>query len=230
MISKPDDDHMLTLFKEAEPHFDLASFEHIYTTAHSLIFLMTRSVNLVGKVLRARQESLSMPIPEDLRLQCESLEQEILDWSLEEQLAPFQPQFDEDSFEILLHQSRAFHNALVIYHSQHVRLMSYRFLRPNVEKVLDSIEYLEKKKASIDSKAAPLFWPAFIAASEAFDHDFQERFRRWYDDAELYGVRAATTGSNVLHEVWMVGPDSADRTTSLWRSVVERSGTGLMLT
>ncbi|KAF2967005.1 hypothetical protein GQX73_g6597 [Xylaria multiplex] len=50
---------------------------------------------------------------------------------------------------------------------------------------LESIEAIENIKTQTNTLAAPLFWPAFIAATEAFDKAHQERFRTWHNAVEV---------------------------------------------
>lgn len=76
---------------------------------------------------------------------------------------------------------------------------------------------------------APIFWPAFIAASEAFDPALQARCRKWHDGVAAYGIAAVRTGIDVVSEVWEVGPSRAERRTSVWRTVLKGSGGSLML-
>ncbi|KAH9427181.1 hypothetical protein MCOR02_012422 [Pyricularia oryzae] len=105
------------------------------------------------------------------------------------------------------------------------------YLRPHVRMVLDSIGAIEQLKSQTSILAAPLYWPAFIAGSEAFDRELQDGFKEWYRQVEFYGIASARTGSEVLSRVWEAGPvtDHHLRTTSHWRMVVERLGSILML-
>lgn len=108
--------------------------------------------------------------------------------------------------------------------------MSHRYLRQYVQAVLDSIEAIEQLKAETKILAAPLFWPAFMGATEAFEPRHQERFRLWYERVEVYGIEAVRTGIQVVHEVWRQGPTTNRQMHSGWRNVVERNGDHLMLT
>ena len=121
--------------------------------------------------------------------------------------------------------------ALIIYFAQHIRLMGYRYLQSYVKDVLESIEAIEKIKAESHILAAPIYWPAFIAASEAFHEDLQRRFRDWYDEqVGVYGIEAVRSGISVLSEVWSRGPSASSPSfTSRWRMVLQETGAHLML-
>lgn len=135
----------------------------------------------------------------------------------------------ETNATIITLMTRAFHQAVVIYFAQHVRLFAHYYMQPYIHKVIDSIEAIERIKAETEVLAAPLYWPAFIAASEAFDPDLQDRFRKWYEQVEAYGIGIGRTGFGVLSEVWERGPCRGETLTSIWRLVVQDHGTVLLL-
>jgi arginine metabolism regulation protein II len=62
------------------------------------------------------------------------------------------------------------------FFAQHIRRLGHRYLKPYVEDVLDRIEAVERIKTEWQVQALPLYWPAFIAASETFDLRLQDRF------------------------------------------------------
>jgi arginine metabolism regulation protein II len=162
--------------------------------------------------------------------QCDDIEREIIDWSCEAELAKFASAADTKSYEIIKQYTVGFHNALIIYFSQHIRLISFRYLRPYVERVLDCMETIENIKTSSEILAGPIFWPMFIAASEAFDESLQQRCRTWFDRVDVYNVGAARIGNEIIEEVWRRSSEPMQFSTSLWRVVVEDSGRTLMLT
>ncbi|KAL4795170.1 fungal-specific transcription factor domain-containing protein [Aspergillus venezuelensis] len=205
----------------------------IYGIPCTLLLLLTRAIELLNKLYDAQAQSQGVHIPSHLVAECDELESSILEWRADhDQDKP--PSAISDSIpstnaRIIRHQTIAFHNALVIYFAQHIRLLSHRFLRPYVASVLESIEAIERMKIESNILAAPLYWPTFIAASEAFDPALQERFRRWHENMDVYGIEALRTGMDVVEEVWRAGPRSGNRATSYWRAIVEESGRTLML-
>ena len=209
---------------------EMSAYECIYGIPQSLLILLKESIEVIDEVNHHRMNTEDTSIPEGLNQICDDLEQKIMDWPLDERLHRYEESTNGISATIIYHQTRAFLNALIIYFSQSVRLMSHRYLRQYVQAVLDSIEAIEQLKAETKILAAPLFWPAFMGATEAFEPRHQERFRLWYERVEVYGIEAVRTGIQVVHEVWRQGPTTNRQMHSGWRNVVERNGDHLMLT
>lgn len=218
------------MLAEEGPVPGLTSYECIYGIPLSLLLLLKETIDVIDQVQNHRMNSDSLSITEPLSDVCDDLEQKIMDWPLEERLHRYKDSTNGTSVTIIYHQTRAFLNALIILFSQGVRFMGHRYLRQYVHKILDSIEAIEQLKAETKVLAAPLFWPAFMGATEAFEPIHQERFRRWYGRVEIYGIEAARTGIKVVHEVWRQGPATYKTVHSGWRDVVRRREECLMLT
>ncbi|KAF5006439.1 hypothetical protein FDECE_7199 [Fusarium decemcellulare] len=202
------------------------AYESIYAIPQSLLMLLSQATELINQVTDAREESRNSEIPKSLVERCDDLEKRIMDWHAES--TPSNK--SSSNSNIIQHMTRAFHNAIIIFFAQHIRLMGYRYLQTFVENVIESIEAVERIKAEAQILAAPIYWPAFIAASEAFDPNLQDRFRSWYNQVEIYGIECMRTGIRVLVDVWAEGPSRGTRTTSLWKVVAKRTGSSLMLT
>lgn len=223
-----------TLTPRTTTSTELSSYECIYGVPQSLLLLLKACIELIDEVDDERTKSGTLNIPDSLNRLCDNLEREILDWPLEDR----EPRDSQNaaaatssSANIIYHQTRAFLNALIIYFSQSIRLLGFRYLRQYVQAVLESIEAIEDIKAETKIIAAPLFWPAFIAATEAFEPLQQERFRAWYDRVQVYGIASVRTGIQVVQEVWRSGPVNSNRQMQCsWRGIVERTGDCLMLT
>ncbi|KAL2826625.1 fungal-specific transcription factor domain-containing protein [Aspergillus cavernicola] len=209
----------------------ISAYECIYGIPQSLLILLKESIEVIDEVNSHRTHPDNPSIPDPLSHVCDALEQKIMDWPLEDRLHRCSKESSDGiSATIIYHQTRAFLSALVIFFSQSVRLISHRYLRQYVQSILDSIEAVEELKAETKILAAPLFWPAFMGATEAFEPRQQDRFRQWYRRVEVYGIEAVRTGIQVVHEVWKLGPPVHRQMHSGWRSVVERRGDCLMLT
>lgn len=206
-----------------------AIFECIYGIPQRLLAMLEEVTKLIDRVDRFRATNGSMQLPEELDNACNQLENDILDWRTDDDHSLASAAETSASREIIRNQTRAFHGALVIFFSQNVRLLDHRYLRQDVDNILESIETIEHIKAETNMIAAPIFWPAFIAATEAFDHKQQARFRKWHDEVTSYGIASVRTGIDVVNEVWKFGPSRSKRQTSLWRTVVARTGDSLML-
>lgn len=214
-----------------EPGMLMNTYECIYGVPQNLLVLLSRTSGLVREVTSFRKEKGSVALPIDLSTHCDDLEQIIMDWPIKFELERCCIDGMGASSDIIRQTTYAFHNALIIYFAQHIRLLSYRYLQSYAESVLESIETIEKIKAEYRILAAPLYWPAFIAATETFNENLQNRFRSWYKQVEVYRIEAPRAGTSVLSEVWARGPATGNElTTSRWRSVVEETGCHLMLT
>lgn len=204
-------------------------FECIYGIPQQLLAILESITRLIRRVDDFQMADKFAHLPEDINAACDRLENSILDWKLEDNHSIALAADTDASREIIRHQTRAFHGALIIFFSQNIRLLDHRYLRRDVDNILDSIETIEHIKAETNMLAAPIFWPAFIAASEAFDPKQQARFRKWHDEVTAYGIASVRTGIDVVNEVWKVGPSKAKRHTSLWRTIIARTGDSLML-
>ncbi|KAL4936138.1 fungal-specific transcription factor domain-containing protein [Aspergillus oleicola] len=189
-------------------------------------------MNLINQLQDAQNPTHGDLVPSHLVAECDELESTIMEWHPDtdpDQGTQENPEFTLSTNSRIIHQQTiAFHNALIIYFAQHIHLLSHRFLRPYVNSVLESIEVIEQIKIESNILAAPLYWPTFIAASEAFDPALQDRFRRWHEHMEVCRIEALGTGMDVVEEVWRAGLRSGNRTTSYWRGIVEDSGRTLM--
>lgn len=209
---------------------EMSAYECIYGIPQSLLILLKECIEVNDEVNNHRMDMEDSSIPESVDRICDDLERRIMDWPLDERLYRYKGSTHGISATIIYHQTRAFLNALIIYFSQGVRLLSHRYLRQYVQLILDSIEAIEQLKAETEILAAPLFWPAFMGATEAFEPRHQERFRLWYERVEMYGIEAVRTGIKVVHEVWRQGPPTHRQMCSGWRTVVQQTSDHLMLT
>ncbi|WAO95781.1 Zn(2)-C6 fungal-type domain-containing protein [Fusarium falciforme] len=205
------------------------AYESIYAIPQDLLMLLNRAVELISKVTEAREISIGTDILPHLVEICDELEKSIMDYEAGYIDADDMSGTASSNLSIIQHMTRAFHNAVIIYFAQHIRLVGHRYLQSFVENVLDSIEAIERIKAETKILATPLYWPAFIAASEAFDLRLQTRFRSWYSQVERYGIEYIRAGRCILEQVWAEGPSRGTRVTSQWKTVVERTGSTLML-
>ncbi|KAM0257468.1 hypothetical protein ACHAPA_011728 [Fusarium lateritium] len=182
---------------DQDPSDETATYEYIYGIPRVLLLMLKEAIEVIDMVDDER-ESGNVHISESLTVACERLESKILDWHATER---HQDGHDSVTARIIYHQTKAFHNALIIYFSQHVRSLGYRYQRQYVAEILESIEAIEEIKAKTNILAAPLFWPAFIGATEAFEPASQARFQKWYDAASLYGLAAVRTGIEVIRKL-----------------------------
>lgn len=210
---------------------DMTSCEYIYGVPQSLLILMRKAVRVVQLVARFRQQNPGVLYSSTLAQTCDETDEEILDWPIETELARSSVMsFGDAAASIVEHQTQAFHQAIILYFSQQVRLMHHRHLKPYVETVLYHMEEIERIKDDSKIFAGALFWPAFIAASEAFDPDLQLRFKSWFERAKIYGLHSLWSGNAIALEVWNKYSTNKTRVTSRWRAIAEEKQVELMLT
>ncbi|KAJ6005038.1 hypothetical protein N7540_012837 [Penicillium herquei] len=203
-------------------------YESIYAIPKSLLVFLAKTTELINAVSDARERSGNTHIPSPLAERCDELETSIMDWHADP-IATDVTSSPVANANIIHNMTRAFHKALIIFFAQHIRLLGHRYLKPFVEDVIDSIEAVESIKVEWQVSASPLYWPAFIAASEAFDPHLQERFQRWYAQVEPNAIGSMSTGICLLEQVWAEGPSTGSHRTSLWRHIAMRTDTKLML-
>ncbi|KAJ5723271.1 hypothetical protein N7488_001306 [Penicillium malachiteum] len=206
------------------------AYESIYAIPKSLLVFLAKTMELINAVSDARERSGNTQIPSPLAETCDELETQIMDWHADPiPIAPDVTSSPVANANIIHNMTRAFHKALIIFSAQHIRLLEHRYLKPFVEDVIDSIEAVESIKVEWQVSASPLYWPAFVAASEAFDPHLQERFQRWYAQVEPNAIGSMSTGICLLEQVWAEGPSNGSHRTSLWRHIAMRTDTKLML-
>ncbi|KAK6387174.1 arginine metabolism regulation protein II [Exophiala oligosperma] len=226
-----EDDSWLDM-REGEPK-DMASCEYVYGVPQSLLVLMRKAVRVVQHVSHYRRKNPGLLYSANLARLCDEIDEEILDWPIEQELSRCSIMSrEDDTTKTVEHQTRAFHDALVLYFSQHVRLMHHRHLKPYVESVLYHLEAFDTIRNGSGSPGfgGALFWPAFIAASEAFDPALQARFMAWFERAKSYGLHSLWGGNAIALEVWNKDSPTKTRITSQWRTIAEERQVELMLT
>jgi arginine metabolism regulation protein II len=210
---------------------ELSSCEFVYGVPLDLLLLMGKTTEIVQQVNLLRRKQWDLFLAPSTAETCEKLETKILEWPLDARLsnlsrAPVGP----ENRSIIEHQTRAVHQALIIYFSRHVRLMHRRHLQPYVEGVITHMEAAEKIKEDGGVIAGPMTWQCFIAASEALDESLQKRFLDWFRKTRSYGMEAGSRGRDVVVEVWNQRQSGASEVTTDWRKITEAKTAYLMLT
>ncbi|KAJ5082329.1 hypothetical protein N7532_011372, partial [Penicillium argentinense] len=204
------------------------TYENIYAIPKTLLIFLAQTTKLINEVFDAREKSGDTQIPAPLADRCDALETSIMDWHADP--TPVDVISGPVANPNIIHNmTQAFHKAIIIFFAQNIRLLGCRYLKPFVSEVMDCIEAVERIKAEWQVSASPLYWPAFIAASEAFDPLLQKRFKIWYAQVEPNAIGSMSTGIRLLQEVWAEGPSTVVHKTSLWRHLARKTDTKLML-
>lgn len=229
------DDERQWLDMDVDGPQDLRGCEFIYGIPISLIALLRTATRAVEMSSQLRLGKLPSSISSEWEQRLFDIEAEILEWPMEQALSQSLSilrgsESSDASIGMIENTTKAFYNAIIIYFSQHVRLMHHRHLRPYVSNILDHLDAIEGIKDSGYGFTGPIYWPFFIAASEAFDESLQRRFRIWFDRVKSYGFQAALTGNEIAQEVWDQEIMLNGRTTSRWRTVMQKRQAHLILT
>lgn len=216
---------------QPQSRHEISTYTHVYGISASLLALLDKTIGVVNKVVEERERVKERGLSPGLASLCDELESCIMDWNEDkiDDLFGFLSNKASANLAIARHTSHAFYNAIIIYFVQHIRLLRHHYIQPFILKVIENIEAIERIKTENEILAAPLYWPAFIAASEAFQPALQQRFKDWYRQVESYGLESVRTGIDVLSAVWEEGPCPGQTLTSIWRIVVQRTGATLIL-
>ncbi|KAL1639390.1 arginine metabolism regulation protein II [Diplodia intermedia] len=180
---------------------DSASYELIYGLPRSLLVLVHRTCGLVRKMNRV--SAAAVPPPPLMADICDALEDEILDWPVDAEVARLRrARVDESNSSILQHHIRAFHAATIVFFCRKVRLMNRRFLQRYVNGVVGHLVEIEAIKQREGISANPLLWPAFVAGAEAMESETRERLLGWFEVVERHGVATAKLTRLALEEMW----------------------------
>lgn len=200
----------LDLPKLTGDEYDSSSWELIYGLPQSLIMLVRKTSKLIGYMHRGDAFINVIPDVQRIVYMCDDLEDQILNFPIEEMVARFMgANLNNRNRIILQHHVRAFHNALIIYFSSRVRRMHLRYLQHYVKTVIDHLEKIEEIKSNAGIVAQPILWPVFTAASQALDPSTRSQYLHYLNRAEIHGVGVATRARRVLEEAWRNDGDEA---------------------
>lgn len=218
--------------QEATPGTEDSTCELVYGVPQELFVLLGRTTALVRQIRCFLATNPDISLPTSLLEKCRVLENEILEWPADTiSFYGSIASLDVDTRQIINHQTHSFHQAIIIFFSQHVRSIHRQHLQPYVRSVMEHIEAIEDIKSRIGITAGPILWPGFVAASEAVGATLQARFLRWFENLEMdYGLGNVSAAKAVINEVWERRRGAAEGVKSDWRFVAESQKAYLMLT
>lgn len=218
--------------QKATPELEDSTCELVYGVPQELFVLLGRTTSLIQQTRAYMTSNPDMSLSQTLIDKCRDLENEILEWPIDSILFHSSlTSLDSDTRQIINHQTHSFHQAIIIFFSQHVRSIHRQHLQPYVRSVIDHVEAIEAIKQKIGITAGPIIWPGFVAASEAVGTTLQGRFSAWFDQLEAdYGLGNVSAAKAVIREVWERRKGTEDGVRSDWRVVAESQKACLMLT
>ena len=211
---------------------DMSAFEFVYGIPFQLLTLMSKTSELIRRKKTFNQNFPTSAMPQILSVMCDDLELEILDWPVDRVIGDLQNlPIEKESQNLIDHQTKAFHQAIIIYFSRLVRSVHRMHLQPYVENIIDSLEAVEIIKHEANLATGCILWSGFIGAAEAIDTKLQSRYLQWFRSTQFYGLGAYDTACEVVLEVWERRKAGKDQSScSDWPDVIESKDIRLMLT
>ncbi|KAJ6136562.1 hypothetical protein N7512_001722 [Penicillium capsulatum] len=190
--------------------------EYIYGITPTLGNLLHRTCQLSESVDRCRGEPSIQ-----IRQARNKLREDLLKWDLTSE--QFQRVGEDTAMLDIIHcQARAFHSAVLILYYRAVEM--YRCIDPEEEahRVWMNLKLAEVKKENGERKvhAAPMSWPAFIAACEARD---REPWIEWWEGVQGYNLGNFRRQWRVIREVWTKVDEQGAGLS--WRDALRELGT-----
>lgn len=133
--------------------------------------------------------------------------------------------------EELICQKGAFIHATYVFFYRLVFDVTPQFVRSHVSRTFECVSrFLSNSNGNFS------FWPAFVAAAEAYAEDDMEAARVWLSKSVSVGLGSRTSASIVLEEVWRRREELASYTgldagavTVDWRTVMQDLGGEVLL-
>ncbi|RMJ23373.1 Pfam:DUF3468 [Aspergillus sp. HF37] len=208
----------LPLFDQTH-HFrsDERSIEYIYGITPTLGNLLEKTCQIAEFLTFYKDQD----IPAALLDSVETLRDELCVWSIETE--PFSSIGPEQvpMLQIAMCQARAFHSAVLIFYFRTIESHPIN-LGGEVRTVWENLTDAENLKDEImggEKRAAPMSWPAFIAACEATD---RQAWVEWWTRVQGYRVGNFARQWRVVQELWNIM--DTDKSVTSWRDALSRSG------
>ncbi|KAJ5301955.1 hypothetical protein N7508_006818 [Penicillium antarcticum] len=161
-------------------------------------------------------------VPSLLQDACIALKDQISLWDIESESFYLLRSEDRTMFEIVRCQARAFHSAVVIFYYRTIENYSSASMQECVKVVWENLTLAENLKDEYmdgEKRAAPMSWPAFIAACEATD---RVRWVEWWERVQGYSMGNYKRQRKVILEIWAIM--DADPNVYSWRDALKQSG------
>lgn len=211
---------------------DMSACEFVYGIPMQLLVLVSKTSELIRRKRTFLRHFPNTVLPRPFSTMCDHLELEILEWPVERMVEDIRGlPIAHESRKLITHQTRAFHQATIIYFSRLVRSIHRRHLQPYVEKVMDNLEAVERIKHGANLATGCVSWPGFVAAAEALDSEVQSRYLQWLRSIQFYGLGSYDRAREVVLEVWemeRIGKGLAPDCD--WPAVIDLKDVRLMLT
>lgn len=191
--------------------------EYIYGVTPALGNLLHRTCQ-IAEALTLYNE---FEVPDAVLQARDALRSELFAWNIEP--TDFRLlKSDPEKLQIIRCQAYAFHSAVLIFYCRAVE--NYPFINPQKQVAiiwnnLTEAENLKERDMQNQNFAAPMSWPAFIAACEA---TAREPWSVWWENVQRYNLGNFRRQWKVIREVWAIM--DANRNAICWMDALKRSG------
>lgn len=202
-----------------EPHRPISQtrcYEFTYGVTAEIAYAIHKTLELCKKIsfykLAPQQE-----IPEDILEACESLGNQLLSWSLNDELSKAIFPNDETMQVVFSHHAHAWHLGALIYYLQHIQGASRSDIAEHVANTASYLHTVEDIKSGLpDNQMAPITWPAFVASCSALD---RETWVLWWTRIQRYGIGTMKRQFDVVKEIWSALDTEPDAN---WLDIIRR--------
>lgn len=194
------------------------SIEYIYGITPTLGNLLQKTCQVAECLAFYQDKEIPLPLTEA----CSEIQDEILSWNIESEIFHlFEPK-EETMLEIIRCQARAFHSATAIFFYRTTKTCHFVDLEQNVRLIWANLTLAEGLKDVClggEKRAAPMSWPAFIAACEASD---RKPWVEWWERVQGYGIGNFRRQWRTIQEIWSIM--DANKNVGSWRDALRQSG------
>ncbi|KAJ5356297.1 Amino acid/polyamine transporter I [Penicillium concentricum] len=205
-------------FEEPYFHDDDTNIQYMYGITPYLGNLLQRTCQLAEYL--AFYQDAEMPII--LLDGCSALYDEIFSWDIESESFDLIALEDPTMLEIIHCQALAFHSAIAIFYYRAIENSNPVDLQQRIAAIWTNLSLAEDLKDAYsfgEKRAAPMSWPAFIAACEAND---RQPWVEWWERVQGYSMGNFKRQWKVIQEIWSIM--NLDENVVNWRDALKQSG------
>ncbi|KAI2692787.1 transcriptional regulator family: Fungal Specific TF [Penicillium roqueforti] len=206
------------LFEQPYFHDDDTNIQYMYGITPYLGNLLQRTCQ-VAEYLAFYQGA---EVPTILLEACSALKDEIFSWDIDSESFHHVMLEQPTMLEIIRCQALSFHSAIAIFYYRAIEDSSPVDLQQQVGAIWKNLSLAEDLKdvySSDGKRAAPMSWPAFIAACEAID---RQPWVEWWERVQRYSMGNFKRQWKVIQEIWNIM--DLDENVLNWRDALKQSG------
>lgn len=179
------------------------SCELMYGFPVSLLKLLCKTAGIISRLYLSHNDITGHSADTSLQEDRDRLEEDLLEWPIEDYVRSYQESsISLGNVGILKHNTRAFHQGIIIFFYEKAHSTRARLLQPYVQSVLHNLEQIEEIKTQHSLLSGALLWPAFTAARNATDEAVRRRFISWFEKSDKIGAGTSEAAIKSLYALW----------------------------